>query len=415
MKKRAIVIVIDALGVGALPDAGDYNDSLSANTLGNIDSHMAHFNLPNMASLGLGHIIPMRNIKPTEEPKGLFGKMMERSEGKDTTTGHWEMMGIYLKKPFRVYPNGFPEDVINAFIERTGCQSIYGNVPASGTAIIDQYGSQHLETGYPIVYTSADSVFQIAAHVEKVPLSTLYHWCSVARELLQGEHEVSRVIARPFIGEPGHFQRLGGDRRDYAVPPPPGSCLDIVKQHQGVTLAIGKIEDIFCQVGVTHAIHTNGNTHGLEITEQALKNQLSLPDLVNDKDNPPQFDEDKQFIFVNLVDTDMKYGHRRDVAGYAHALEEIDAAIGRYLKDLGPGDLLMLTGDHGCDPTAPGSDHTREYVPILAYSPALDAKNLGIRESFADIGKTVLDWLEIPSSDFPGNSIFQSQPHKVGA
>ncbi len=405
MGKRVFVVVIDALGVGALPDAPAFNDAMTVNTLGNIDANVSSFSLPTMASLGLGYITPMRHIEAVASPKGFYGKMAEYSQGKDTTTGHWEMMGIYLEKPFRVYPDGFPPEIINAFIERTGCGQVLGNIPASGTAILDQLGPEHLATGYPIVYTSADSVFQIAAHVEKVPLATLYRWCEVARELLQGEHEVSRVIARPFMGTPGKFERLGGDRRDYAVPPPPGSCLDAIKQAHGVVLAVGKIEDIFCQVGVTHAIHTKGNTHGLEVLGQIVRNELPLEPL-NITDQPPSaFDANRQFVFVNLVDTDMKYGHRRDVEGYARALEEIDAAFGRLLPLLGPDDLLMITGDHGCDPTAPGSDHTREYIPIVMYSPALSGGNVGTRQSFADIGQTVLHWLGLSNTAVPGVSM----------
>jgi phosphopentomutase len=405
MSKRAFVIVIDALGVGALPDASVYNDAPGANTLGNIDKNVEKLSLPNLERLGIGHITPLQHVKAVDAPKGYYGKLSEYSQGKDTTTGHWEMMGLYLEKPFRVYPEGFPPDLIQTFIERSGCKGILGNVPASGTEILDRLGEAHLETGYPIIYTSADSVFQIATHVERVPLATLYHWCEVARELLQGEHEVSRVIARPFMGVPGKFERLGGDRRDYAVPPPAGSCLDAVKQAGGVVLAIGKIEDIFCQVGVTHAIHTNGNTHGLEITRQSFDGTLDVAPLSIENKALDAYDSQKQFVFVNLVDTDMKYGHRRDVQGYARALEEIDVAIGQYLELMGPDDIMMITGDHGCDPTAPGSDHTREYAPIIMYSSSLPGGALGVRKSFADIGKTVLEWLQIDAPLVPGVSM----------
>lgn len=405
MGKRVFVLVIDALGVGALPDAAAYHDSDRVNTLGNIDAVVEGLSMPHMASLGLGHITPMRHVPAIAQPKGFYGKMAEYSQGKDTTTGHWEMMGIYLETPFRIYPQGFPPELIEAFITQTGCQGILGNIPASGTAIIDELGQKHLETGYPIVYTSADSVFQIAAHVEKVPLKTLYTWCQVARELLQGEHEVSRVIARPFIGPSGQFERLGGDRRDYAVPPPAENCLRLIQAAGGVVLGIGKIEDIFCQTGMTHAIHTQGNRHGLDITGQAIRGELALAPLDVSSQPLSAYNLDKQFIFVNLVDTDMKYGHRRDPVGYARALEEIDATLGDYLTAMGPGDLLMITGDHGCDPTAPGSDHTREYVPILMYSPALSGGPLGTRASFADVGKTVLHWLQIDASTMPGASM----------
>lgn len=405
MGKRVFILVIDALGVGALPDAAAYHDSDTVNTLGNIDAHVPTLSLPTMAGLGLGHILPMRHVPAVAGPTGYYGKMAEHSHGKDTTTGHWEMMGIYLETPFRIYPEGFPPELMAAFIEQSGCHGFLGNIPASGTEIIERFGGEHLETGYPIIYTSADSVFQIAAHVEKVPLTTLYHWCEVARKLLQGEHEVARVIARPFMGEPGNFQRLGADRRDYAVAPPPGSCMDRIREAGHAVLAIGKIEDIFCQVGVTHALHTRGNTHGLAITGQILRNELDLAPLSIDGKPLDAYNMDKQLIFVNLVDTDMKYGHRRDVAGYAQALEEIDAALASFLPTMQPGDLLMITGDHGCDPTAPGSDHTREYVPILMHSPALPGGPVGIRTSFADIGKTTLDWLGLEAPTLPGQSM----------
>lgn len=396
-----------------MPDAAAYNDSDRVNTLGNIDGFVSRLALPVMERLGVGHITPMQHIKPVENPVGCYGKMAEVSRGKDTTTGHWEMMGIVLEQPFRVYPEGFPAEIMDAFIAQTGCQRVLGNVPSSGTEIIEKHGPEHLETGYPIIYTSADSVFQIAAHVEKVPLETLYRWCQVARDLLQGEHEVSRVIARPFTGTPGNFERIGGDRRDYAVPPPAHNAMSVVKDAGGVVLAIGKIEDIFCQVGVTHAIHTRGNTHGLQVTGEAIANTLALDPLSLSGQSLSAYDTGKQFIFVNLVDTDMKFGHRRDPEGYARALEEIDAALEGYLKAMGPDDLLMITGDHGCDPTAPGSDHTREYIPILMVSPALDGGNLGIRTSFADIGKTILDWLNIEDPIVPGRSMLEGVQQKA--
>lgn len=411
MGKRVFVIVIDSLGVGALPDAGLYNDSPSVNTLGNIDARVERLSLPALESLGLGHILSMRHVEPVLDPAGFYGKMAERSPGKDTTTGHWEMMGICLDKPFPLYPEGFPTDLIQAFIEKTGCGGILGNTPASGTEIIALHGVEHLETGYPIVYTSADSVFQIAAHVKKVPLETLYHWCSVARELLRGEHEVSRVIARPFTGKPGAFERLGSDRRDYAISPPPGSCLERIQQRGGIVLGIGKIEDIFCSVGLTHSVHTKGNSHGLDVTGRMIRRELDLDSFSITNQPIRAYNSEKQFIFTNLVDTDMKYGHRRDVLGYANALEEIDQALGDFIRWLEPGDLLMITGDHGCDPTAPGSDHTREYVPILMASSAFAAGgDLGVRESFADVGKTVLAWLqpEAEESGILGKSLLIS-------
>lgn len=411
MNKRVIVIVIDSLGVGAMPDCAEYNDAPTVNTMGNIDQNVDQLSLPNLASLGLGNILPLSHVQPDANARGSWGKMAEVSRGKDTTTGHWEMMGVVLENPLPTYPEGFPEHLVRQFVEESGCQGVLGNVPASGTAIIEEHGAKHLETGWPILYTSADSVFQLACHVEKVPLETLYRWCEIARRILKDEHEVSRVIARPFMGEPGRFERLGGDRKDFAISPPPGTCLDLVKQAGGVVLGIGKIEDIFCQAGITHAIHTKGNTHGLEITGQAISGDLDLGSLSIEGKGLEAYDTTRQFVFVNLVDTDMKYGHRRNVTGYARALEEIDAVLGRYLDTMGSGDLLMITGDHGCDPTAPGSDHTREYIPILLYSPALPGgRDLGERSGFFDIGRTVLDWLDLPQMQLLGESMVAREP-----
>jgi len=407
MERRVFVVVIDALGVGALPDAPDYQDSLSVNTLGNIDKAMDQLHLPNLETLGAGMIQPLKHVAAVSQPKGRYGRMAEHSAGKDTTTGHWEMMGLYLETPFPVFPEGFPPEVIDAFVAETECGGVLGNIPASGTTILEQLGEAHLQTGYPIVYTSADSVFQIAAHVDKVPLATLYHWCNVARRQLQGPFQVSRVIARPFEGPVGAFKRVGKDRRDYAIPPVSGSCLDVVQQAGGVTLGVGKIEDIFCQVGITHAIHTHGNTHGLSVTQSILDRTLALEPLAITQ--TPITQPDKQLVFVNLVDTDMNFGHRRDVAGYAHALEEIDVALGQMMASMGPNDLLMITGDHGCDPTAPGSDHTREYVPIWLYSPSVSGGPLGTRTSFADVGKTALDWLGLSAPAVPGVSMLQTE------
>lgn len=405
--RRVFVLVVDAWGVGALPDAADYQDRLDFNTMGSIDQHADALSLPNLERLGLGNILPLTRIKPQETPLGSYGKMKEQSCGKDTTTGHWEMAGIYLDIPFPTYPQGFPPEVVDRFIQETDCGKILANKPASGTTILDELGLEHLETGYPIVYTSADSVFQIAANIEKVPLETLYHWCEVARNILQGQHRVSRVIARPFKGQAvGAFERLGADRRDYAVPPPSLTTLGRVKELGGVVVAIGKIEDIFCHVGVTHSLHTAGNTHGLQVVQELIEGKVPLNQL--SVEGKPLCDypyADKQFIFVNLVDTDMKYGHRRDINGYANALQEIDEALGRYLAVLDENDLLMISADHGCDPAAPGSDHTREYVPILLYQKGRPGKNLMIRESFADIGQTVLDFLGLSGEGLPGVSM----------
>lgn len=409
--RRAFVVVVDAWGVGALPDAEAYQDQLTFNTMGSIDRLADSLSLPNLEKLGLGNLLPLTRVHPVDAPLASYGKMSEHSRGKDTTTGHWEMAGIYLDIPFPTYPQGFPPEIIDAFLKQTGCERVLGNKPASGTAILDELGPEHLETKAPIVYTSADSVFQIAAHVDHVPLETLYFWCQTARDILQGEHRVSRVIARPFKGTPGAFERVGADRRDYAVPPPGGTALTRVREEGGVVVGIGKIEDIFCHIGVTHSLHTAGNTHGLQVIEDLIAGKVPLNQLsVEGKPLCDYPHADRQFIFVNLVDTDMKYGHRRDINGYARALEEFDAALGRYLPLLGPEDLFMITADHGCDPAAPGSDHTREYVPILMVRPGVPGHALGIRESFADVGQTVLDWLGFPATGLPGRSLLEARP-----
>lgn len=414
MQKRVFVVVVDAWGVGALPDAADYGDSSTCNTMGNIDRAADSLALPNLERLGLGNILPLTRVKANDKPLGSYGKMLEHSQGKDTTTGHWEMSGIYLDIPFPTYPDGFPPDIIERFLKETGVKAILGNKPASGTEILKELGMQHLETGFPIVYTSADSVFQIAAHIgpeSKVDLKTLYFWCEKAREILDGPHKVSRVIARPFEGStPDNFKRVGKDRRDYAVDPPENTVLNRVKDAGGVVLGVGKIEDIFCFSGLTHSIHTGSNPEGIEVLEKLVVGAQDL-DALNLEDKPLSAypNADKQFIFVNLVETDSMYGHRRDVNGYARALEQFDASLGRLLETLGEGDLLMISGDHGCDPTAPGSDHTREYVPILMYNKKMGSKNLGIRESFADIGKTTLAWLGLEDPAQRGRNMLEAK------
>ncbi|WP_373533534.1 phosphopentomutase [Vampirovibrio sp.] len=415
--KRVFVVVVDAWGVGALPDAPEYGDSPHCNTMGNIDQAADSLSLPNLERLGLGNILPLSRVQPQEKPLGSYGKMSEFSRGKDTTTGHWEMAGIYLETPFPTYPNGFPPDIVARFKQETGINNILGNRPASGTQILEELGMQHLETGDPIVYTSADSVFQIAAHVgpeSKTDLATLYQWCEKAREILDGPHQVSRVIARPFVGNsPDTFKRVGKDRRDYAVLPPEATVLNRIREAGAVVLGVGKIEDIFCFSGLTHSIHTGSNPEGIEVLHKLIQNQQDLDALSLEKKALGEYPQaDKQFIFVNLVETDSNYGHRRDVNGYARSLEQFDAALGPILAQLGEGDLLMISADHGCDPTAPGSDHTREYVPILLYSPQLPAVNLGIRESFADIGKTTLAWLELDDPAQRGHNMLETLAQK---
>jgi phosphopentomutase len=411
-QKRVFVVVVDAWGVGALPDAAEYGDSAACNTMGNIDRMADSLSLPNLERLGLGNILPLTRVKPQQAPLASYGKMAEYSRGKDTTTGHWEMSGIYLDVPFPTYPDGFPPEIIERFMQETGVKGVLGNKPASGTEILKELGMQHLETGYPIVYTSADSVFQIAAHTgpeSKVDLKTLYFWCEKAREILDGPHKVSRVIARPFEGSsPETFRRIGKDRRDYAILPPESTVLNRIREAGGVVLGVGKIEDIFCFSGLTHSIHTGSNAEGLEVLEKLASGAQDL-DALNLENKPLSAYplKDRQFIFVNLVETDSHYGHRRDVNGYARALEQFDAALGRLLNLLGEDDLLMISGDHGCDPTAPGSDHTREYVPILLYNKRLSGRNLGIRESFADIGKTTLSWLGLENPAQRGRNMLE--------
>lgn len=412
--KRVFVIVIDAWGVGALPDAAEYGDRLDFNTMGNIDRAADSLSLPNLERLGLGNILPLTRVKAQDKPMASFGKMSEFSRGKDTTTGHWEMAGIYLETPFPTYPDGFPPEIIDQFKRETGVKNVLGNKPASGTEILKELGMQHLESGDPIVYTSADSVFQIAAHVgpeSKTDLKTLYLWCEKAREILDGPHKVSRVIARPFEGtSPENFKRVGKDRRDYAVLPPETTVLNRIKSAGGVVLGVGKIEDIFCFSGLTHSIHTGSNPDGIAVTQKIMANAQDLDALSLENKKLNEFPQaNKQFIFVNLVETDSNYGHRRDVNGYARSLEQFDAGLGQILDSMSEDDLLMISADHGCDPTAPGSDHTREYVPIMMYSPKLSARDLGIRESFADIGKTTLAWLGLESPEQRGRNMLETR------
>ncbi|NLC77355.1 MAG: phosphopentomutase [Clostridia bacterium] len=372
MGKRVMLIVLDSVGVGALPDAHLYGDE-GSNTLGNI-ARRVKLALPNLGKLGLGNIVPIEGIAPAAAPLGAFGKMAELSPGKDTTTGHWEMAGIVLEKPFPIYPEGFPEEIINAFEERTG-RKVLGNKPASGTVIIEELGAEHLATGKPIVYTSADSVFQIAAHEEVIPLEELYEMCRVAREILQGEHAVGRVIARPFVGTPGKFQRTA-NRHDYSIEPPSPTMLELIKDRGLEVVGIGKIGDIYSGKGLTKSVPTKGNADGIDRTLAAWQSVKA------------------GLVFTNLVDYDMKYGHRNDVAGYAAALEEFDGRLPEIMGQLNEEDLLIITADHGCDPTMPGTDHTREYVPLLIYGAKVKAgTNMGIRKTFADVGATVTGYL----------------------
>lgn len=367
--QRVFLVVLDSLGIGELPDAGQYGDQ-GSDTLGNL-ARARPLNLPNLAQLGLGNIRPLEGIPPAPSPLGCYGRSALASPGKDTTTGHWEMAGIHLARPFPTYPDGFPPEIIREFERRIG-RKILGNVPASGTEIIERLGEEHLRTGRPIVYTSADSVFQVAAHEDVIPLPELYRICEIARELLRGEHEVGRVIARPFVGRPGAFVRDQQNRHDYAVAPPPGMLLDRLAEAGVPVCAVGKIYDIFLGRGITEHRKTRDNAHGMA---EILRAAESFP---------------RGLIFANLVDFDSLYGHRNDVEGFARALEAVDAWLPDLLGRLGEDDLLILTADHGNDPTTPSTDHSREYVPLLVYGPrARRGVDLGTRASLADVGQTV--------------------------
>ncbi len=391
--RRAIVIVIDSMGCGAMPDCKEYNDVPECNTLCNVAKYSGGLTCPNLYKMGLGNLGDVSGIAKNPNAIAQYGIMQEKSKGKDTTTGHWEMMGIILDKPFKVYPDGFPKEIINEFIEKTGCKGILANYPASGTKVIEDFHTEHSRTKYPIIYTSADSVFQIAADIDVIPLDTIYKYCETARSILTDEYNVSRVIARPYRMENGKPVRIGKFRRDYSVEPCKDSALDIILNNNGCVLGIGKIEDIFVGKGISHAIHTGSNTEGLELTLKAVKNELNLNELKTKRYNITNFD--KQFIFTNLVDTDMLYGHRNDYKGYAKAIEEIDSYIPKITDEMTDEDILIITADHGCDPTVAGTDHTREQVPIIVYSKNIKPKRLDDINSFDFISETILNWLNI--------------------
>ncbi|RNB81553.1 phosphopentomutase [Brevibacillus fluminis] len=369
---RIFLIVMDSVGIGELPDAPAFHDE-GANTLGHIAQRVEGFALPHLARLGLGNIAPLHNVPAEAKPLAHYGKMQEISLGKDTTTGHWEIMGLQVSTPFNTYPDGFPAALIEEFEARIG-RKVLGNKVASGTEILDELGEEHLKTGAVIVYTSADSVFQIAAHEEVVPLSELYHICEVARELtLRDEFAVTRVIARPFIGKPGAFERTS-NRHDYSVKPFSPTVMNRLADAGLASIAIGKISDIYAEEGITRSIRTKDNMDGVNQLIGTMKESFT------------------GLSFVNLVDFDAKYGHRRDPEGYGHALMEFDDRISELLDNLQEHDLLIITADHGNDPVHHGTDHTREYVPLLAYHRHIEAgRNLGIRGTFADIGATVAE------------------------
>jgi phosphopentomutase len=375
MINRVILVVMDSVGVGELPDAGLYGD-IGSNTMGNIHKLMPNLHLDNLTALGLGNIDGLQ-IAKSERPLGAYGKALELSPGKDTTTGHWEMAGIILKQAFPTYLNAFPKDVIDQFEKAVGTKCI-GNEVASGTEIISRLGDEHLKTGYPIVYTSADSVFQIAAHEEIIPLERLYEMCSVARKILIGEHAVGRVIARPFLGTSGSYKRTP-NRRDFSLLPLSKTMLDVIKENNLDVMAVGKIEDIFAGIGITEAVHTKSNMEGVDKTLDYIK---------TDK---------KGLIFTNLVDFDMQYGHRNDVEGYGNALKEFDNRLPEIMSSMKDTDVLLITADHGCDPTTSSTDHSREYIPVIVYGKKIKpGVNIGIRNGFSDISATVLDLLGLP-------------------
>ncbi len=373
--RRAIVVVLDSVGVGELPDAGEYGDR-GSNTLGNIAAEVP-LRIPTLRRLGIGRIVALPHGGPPDPAAAAYGRMAERSPGKDSVTGHWELMGLVLDRPFPVFPNGFPEASLREFEQRIG-RGTLGNTVASGTQIIEDLGEEHFRTGKPIVYTSADSVFQIAAHEEVIPVPDLYRICEIAYEIYGQGMGVARIIARPFIGTPGHFARTA-NRHDYALPPPGETLLDRLTGAGVPVLAIGKIQDLFARRGISRAVHTASDTEGMDAVAEAVA------------------DTADGLVFANLVDFDTRFGHRNNVAGYAANLEVVDRQIGALLPQLRADDLLVLTADHGNDPTTPSTDHSREYVPLLVYgarvTPGVD---LGIRPTFADLGQTLAGVFGLP-------------------
>jgi phosphopentomutase len=386
-QRKLILIILDSVGVGALPDANLYGDA-GTNTISNIAYSVGGLQLPNLASIGLGNITDIKGVPPVEYASGCFGKMTEASKGKDSTIGHWEIAGIITQQAFPLYPNGFPKDILESFLHVAGCTGYLGNKTASGTEIIKELGDEHIRTGFPIVYTSGDSVFQIAAHEDVISLERLYEICRKTREqVLVGEHRVGRVIARPFIGTSREYKRTP-HRRDYAVQPPKKTVLDILFENNIPTVGIGKIDDLFCGRGLHKKIHTRSNADGIEEIIKAGNTMQS------------------GFLMANLVDFDMLYGHRQDAQGYAYALEEFDAMLPEIQQCIHDEDLLILTADHGNDPTDQSTDHTREFVPLICYSNSGKKNvNLGVRNTFADIGMTIADFFQVSHrSIFDGRS-----------
>ncbi|HKL12209.1 MAG TPA: phosphopentomutase [Halanaerobiales bacterium] len=387
---RITLIVLDSVGIGELPDAKEYGDE-GANTLVHTSEAVGGLNLPNLEQLGLGKIADIKGIDINLKAEGTYTKMKEQSVGKDTTTGHWELAGLISENPFPVYPNGFPEEVIDPFEEKIG-KEVLGNKPASGTVIIEELGAEHLKTGKPIVYTSADSVFQIAAHEDIIPVNELYEMCETAREILQGVHGVARVIARPFVGELGSFTRTDR-RKDFSLEPPEDTVMDKLKEKGIPVMAVGKIEDIFSNKGITDSNHTVNNMDSVDAVIDFLK------------------EDKKSFIFANLVEFDMVYGHRRNPKGYAKALKDFDIRLPEIIDNMKEDDMLIITADHGCDPTFKGTDHTREYVPLLVYGEQIkEDYNLKQRESFADVAATIAETFNL--NNFKSGESFLSNIKK---
>lgn len=371
MIKRVILIILDSVGMGALPDADKYGD-VGADTIGHVAKFNGGLKLSNMESIGLGSIEGIQNINKVSDALGCYGKFYEASNGKDTVTGHWEMVGVKSEIPLPTYPNGFPAEIIKEFEEKTG-RKVIGNKPASGTEILDELGEEQLKTGALIVYTSADSVFQIAAHEDIIPIEELYKYCEIARNMLTGDNAVARVIARPYLGKPGNFSRTS-NRKDYALLPPHATALDKLQEAGVKVMAVGKIEDIFSGKGIHSAVHTKDNMDGVDKTLDYMKT------------------EKEGLIFTNLVDFDMKWGHRNDAKSYGKGLEEFDVRLKEIMQNMESDDILFITADHGCDPTYPGTDHTREYVPFLAYGePLKKGYNLGTKVGFFNMGQTICD------------------------
>lgn len=377
---RVIWIIIDSVGIGELPDADKFGD-VGANTIGNIVKSQGDIDMPNMVDMGIGNIDGVDFLEKVDKPAAVFCKCAEISQGKDTTTGHWEMAGIVVDKPFKTFPNGFPKDIIDEFEKQTG-RKVVGNKPESGTVILDELGEHQIKTGDVIVYTSADSVFQIAAHEEVIPLEELYNMCKIARKIMSGDNAVARIIARPYIGnKKGDFERTS-NRRDYSVDPFKTTVLDNIKGSGLDVIAVGKIEDIFNGKGITEAVHTKNNMDGVDKTLKYIKSN------------------NRGLIYTNLVDFDSKYGHRRDPKGYKKAIEEFDARLPEIIEAMKEDDILIINSDHGNDPTYKGTDHTREYIPVLIYGDRIKkGVNLGVRSSFCDIGSTIADILGVEKTN----------------